>query len=58
MLLCYGTHGYRSKCYFLQAQRKRIQETKRSPFDKPLAKFGVVPNMPEVWWSVFPFKRR
>ncbi|DBA95870.1 hypothetical protein WJX77_002544 [Trebouxia sp. C0004] len=41
-----------------KAHGKRIQETQRSPFDKPLAKFGVVPNMPEVWWTVFPFKRR
>ncbi|DBB18902.1 TPA: hypothetical protein ACH3X3_000484 [Trebouxia sp. C0006] len=41
-----------------KAHGKRTQETQRSTFDKPLAKFGVVPNMPEVWWTVFPFKRR
>ncbi|DBA75933.1 TPA: hypothetical protein ACH3X2_008992 [Trebouxia sp. C0005] len=41
-----------------KAHGKRVQETQRSPFDKPLAKFGVVPNMPAVWWTVFPYKRR
>lgn len=41
-----------------KAHGKRTQETQGSPFDKHLAKFGVVPNMPEVWWTVFPYKRR
>ena len=41
----------------LQAYKRRTFETECTPFDKPLAKFGVVSNLPQVWWSVFPFKR-
>ncbi|KAL3140399.1 hypothetical protein ABBQ38_004659 [Trebouxia sp. C0009 RCD-2024] len=41
-----------------QAINKQAQAVEGMPFGTPLAEYGMVSNLPQVWWSVFPFKRR
>ena len=43
---------------FVQAVNRQAELVEGTPFGARLAEFGMVSNLPQVWWSVFPFKRR
>ncbi|KAL3153705.1 hypothetical protein ABBQ32_013302 [Trebouxia sp. C0010 RCD-2024] len=41
-----------------QAVNKQAEASEGIPFGTPLAEYGMLSNLPQVWWSMFPFKRR